>query len=253
MTQGSTTFGGDRASLSLHPEDEQLIEAVSAANPRTVVVVMAGSAVIMEAWRDKVAGILMLWYPGMEGGHALASVLVGEVNPSGKLPCTIPRRPEDLPLFDKQATKITYDLWHGYRKLERDGNKPAFPFGYGLSYTTFSIADLRLASNKVRADETLVVTAVVTNTGKLDGEEVVQLYVGARSSKVPRALRELKAFAKLALAPGESRLVRLAVAASDLAYFDASKGWVVEPGTYEVIAGRHSLDDQALRATFDVT
>ena len=115
---------------------------------------MAGSAVITEAWRDRAPAILMLWYPGMEGGHALAEVLTGEVNPSGRLPCTFPARAEDLPFFDRNATKITYDLWHGYRKLERDGAAPAFPFGFGLSYTTFEYAGLRLARTRARRRRT---------------------------------------------------------------------------------------------------
>jgi beta-glucosidase len=249
---GAAGIGGDRKSLALHPEDEKLILAVAAANPRTVVAIMSGSAVITEVWRDKVAGILMLWYPGQEGGHAFADVLLGHVNPSGKLPCTFPKRAADLPFFDKDATKITYDLWHGYRKLERDGATPAFPFGFGLSYTTFSLGNLRLAQSKIGRDGTLVATAEVTNTGKVAGEEVVQLYIGARSSKVERATKELKAFSKVSLAPGEKRMVRLAVPAIEFAYHDAAKGWIVEPGEYEVIVGRHSVDDDALRARFVV-
>jgi beta-glucosidase len=249
---GAAGIGGDRTSLALHPEDEKLIETVAAANPRTIVAIMSGSAVITEAWRDKVAAILMLWYPGQEGGHALADVLLGHVNPSGKLPFVVPRRAEDLPFFDKDATKITYDLWHGYRKLERDGATPAFPFGFGLSYTTFSLRNLRLAQSKIGPDGTLVATADITNTGRMAGEEVVQLYIGARSSNVERALKELKAFTKVSLAPGETRTIRLAVPASEFAYYDAAKGWIVEPGDYEAIVCRHSLDDAALRARFIV-
>jgi beta-glucosidase len=242
--------GGDRSSLTLLPEDEALIQAVADANPRTVVAIMAGSAVITEAWSDKAAAILMLWYPGQEGGHAFADVLLGHVNPSGKLPFTVPKRPEDLPFFDKDATAITYDLWHGYRKLERDGNEPAFPFGFGLSYTTFELSNLRLAKDQIGQDGALATAVDVTNTGDVAGEEAVQLYVGARGSQVERAPKELKAFSKLALAPGETRTVHLAVPAADLAYYDEGQGWVVEPGTYEVIVGRHSLDDRALRANF---
>jgi beta-glucosidase len=249
---GGFAIGGDRSSLALGREDEELIKAVAAANPRTVVAVMAGSAVITEAWRDQVAAILMLWYPGMEGGHALADVLLGHVNPSGKLPCVFARAVDDLPHFDRDATAITYDLWHGYRKLERDGAAPAFPFGFGLSYTTFSLANLRLAQGCIGADGTLTATVEVTNTGQRDGEEVVQLYVGARSSSVERAPRELKAFVKVSLEPGEMRVVRLAIPAGDLAWFDAEAGWSVEPGDYEVIVGRHSLDDEALRARLTV-
>jgi beta-glucosidase len=246
-------LGGDRDRLSLHPRDERLIQAVVAANPHTVVVIMAGSAVITEAWRHSVPAILMLWYPGMEGGHALADVLTGTVNPSGKLPCSFPARSEDLPFFDRHATTITYDLWHGYRKLERDGAAPAFPFGFGLSYTTFDYASLKLGRTELDASGALEATVEITNAGAASGEEVVQLYVAAEGSRVERARKELKAFARVALDPGETRTVRLSVSAADLAFFDAAaSGWVVEPITYTAIVGRHALDPNALRAAFRV-
>jgi beta-glucosidase len=244
--------GGDRSSLTLHPDDEALIGAVAAANPRTIVAIMAGSAVITETWRAQVPAILMLWYPGMEGGHAFADVLLGQVNPSGKLPLSFPRSVDDLPFFDKDATAINYDLWHGYRKLERDGAQPAFPFGFGLSYTTFAYHNLRLAQDTLRADETLVATVEVTNTGSVAGDEVVQLYVAAPSSAVERAPKELKAFARVSIQPGETRQVRLEVPVVDLAYYDAERGWVVEPLQYEAIVGRHAADPAALRASFRV-
>jgi beta-glucosidase len=246
------SVGGDRERLSLHPRDEALIQAVAAANPRTIVAIMAGSAVITEAWRDLAPAILMLWYPGMEGGHALAGVLSGEVNPSGKLPCTFPARAEDLPHFDRNATKITYDLWHGYRKLERDGAAPAFPFGFGLSYTSFDYAGLGLGRTELSRSDTLEATVEVTNVGAVPGEEVVQLYVGTVGSKVERASKELKAFARVALGPGETGAVRLSVPVADLAYFDVATGWVVEPITYTAIVGRHAQDPSAIRATFSV-
>ncbi len=246
-------LGGDRERLTLHPRDEALIQAVTAANPKTVVAVMAGSAVIIEAWRKRAAAILMLWYPGMEGGHALADVLIGRVNPSGRLPCVFPVRAEDLPAFDRNATKITYDLWHGYRKMERDGASPAFPFGFGLSYTRFEYANLRLKKTELSASDLLEATVEVTNAGERAGEEVVQLYVAAIGSEVERAPKELKAFARVALRPGETRAVRLAVSVADLAYYDESAAdWVVEPIDYAAIVGRNSLDPGALRAAFAV-
>jgi len=246
-------LGGDRERLSLSPRDEALIEAVSSANPRTIVAVMAGSAVIMESWAHRAPAILMLWYPGQEGGHAFADVITGKVNPSGKLPCAFPARAGDLPFFDRDATKITYDLWHGYRKLERDGAAPAFPFGFGLSYTTFEYAGLKLARDELRASDALEATVQVTNAGAVPGEEVVQLYVAAQGSRVERAPKELKAFARVALASGETRTVRLSVPASDLAFFDAATSeWVVEPIRYVAIVGRHAADSDALRASFRV-
>jgi beta-glucosidase len=245
-------IGGDRTRLTLHPDDEALIQAVAAANPRTVVAIMAGSAVITEAWRDRVPAILMLWYPVIEGGNALADVLLGQVNPSGKLPCIFPARAEDLPAFDKDATAIVYDLWHGYRKLDRDGVVAAFPFGFGLSYTTYAYGNLHLAQTQVGVGDTLSATLDVTNTGGMAGEEIVQLYVAAHGSAVARAPKELKAFARVPLAPGETRRVRLDVPVADLAYYAPGQGWVVEPIDYEVIVGRHAGDVDALRARFHV-
>ena len=250
--QGGFSPGGDRERLTLHPRDEQLIQAVAAANPRTIVVLMVGSAVITEAWRERVQGILVLWYPGMEGGHALADALLGRVNPGGRLPCTFPRRAGDLPFFDRDATRITYDLWHGYRKLARDGATAAFPFGFGLSYTTWRQANLRLAKEQLAAADTLQATVDITNTGAVAGDEVVQLYVSARGSRVERAARELKAFARISLAPGETRTVPLSVPVADLAYYDEASGWVTEPGEYEAVVARHAQDDSGLTARFQV-
>jgi beta-glucosidase len=246
--------GGDRDRLTLHSADEALIQAVAAVNPRTIVAVMGGSGVIMETWRERVPAILMLWYPGMEGGHALADVLLGQVNPSGKLPLAIPRRAQDLPFFDRNATAIEYDLWHGYRKLERDGSAPAFPFGFGLSYTSYEYVNLRFDRSQLGPSETLKVSLDVSNTGAHAGEEVVQLYVSAIGSAVERAPKELKAFTRVALRPGETRTVQLSLPMSRLAYYDQTQAdFVVEPIEYELFVGAHSLDRQALKARFMVS
>lgn len=239
--------GGDRSLLTLHDRDEALIRAVAAANPRTAVVIIAGSAVITEAWRNDVAAIVMLWYAGMEGGNALADVLLGKVNPGGKLPVTFPRCAEDLPFFDKDATAITYDLWHGYRKLDRDGVAPAFAFGYGLSYTTFALSNLRIAGHALATDGVIDLTVDVTNTGYVAGDEVVQIYITACGSRVERAAKELKAFARVTLAPGETRTLDFNVPVAELAYFEAGN-WVIEPIAYDVIAARHAADIDALHA-----
>jgi len=249
---GGFSPGGDRDRLTLHPRDEQLIQTVAAANPRTIVVLMVGSAVITEAWRDRVNAILVLWYPGMEGGHALADALLGRINPGGRLPCTFPRRAEDLPHFDREATKITYDLWHGYRKLARDGNTAAFPFGFGLSYTTWQHANLQLEKRKLGPSDTIQVSVEVTNTGAVAGDEVVQLYVSALGSRVERAQRELKAFARVSLEPGESRQVTLRLPVVDLAYYDSERGWLIELIEYEVTIARHAQDKPGLTARFRV-
>jgi beta-glucosidase len=242
---GSAGFspGGDRTRLTLRPEDEALIQAVAAANPRTIVAVMAGSSVIMENWRDRAAAILMLWYPGMEGGRALANILLGRANPSGRLPCTFPRRSADLPYFDRDAKSIRYDLWHGYRKLERDGANAAFPFGFGLSYTTFEHSGFEAALQ----DGIIRVAMTVHNAGSVAGEEVVQVYVRALDSLVERARRELKAYRRVALQPGASTTITLEIPVVELAYYDEDRGWVIEPGRYLLIAGRHA-EDKGLEA-----
>lgn len=242
--------GGDRASLALRPDHEALIQAVAAANPRAVVGIMTGSAVITEAWKDRVPAILVMWYPGMEGGQAFAEILLGQVNPSGKLPTVFPARAEDLPYFDRDAAEITYDLWHGYRKLERDGAQPAFPFGFGLSYTTFQLSDLSVTPAEIGAEGAVEASVKVTNTGAVAGGEVVQFYAAAPESKVERAPKELKAFQRVSLQPGESQVVKVTLPAERLAYYDPAQGWTVEPGRYHLTAARHSLDEQALTAEF---
>ncbi len=252
----SQTFspGGDRDSLTLRSHDEELIKAIAAINPNTIVAVMGGSAIIMEAWREQVPAILMTWYPGMEGGHALADILLGKANPSGKLPFVIPKTANHLPFFDKNATHIEYDLWHGYRKLERDGNIPAFPFGFGLSYTTFSYANLSFEQNKLGPTDILKASIEVTNTGEYAGEEVVQLYISTIGSAVDRAPKELKAFCKIVLGFGETKTATLEVPVMKLAYYDETlSDFVVEPLEYEVFVGSHSLDRNALKGRFMIS
>jgi beta-glucosidase len=244
--------GGDRERLTLHPRDEALIQAVAAANPNTIVAVMAGSAVIMEAWRERVKAILMLWYPGMEGGHALADILLGRVNPSGRLPCSFPSRAGDLPHFDREATVIIYDLWHGYRLLERERRKAAFPFGFGLSYSRFHIHDLSLERPTLHPGEALIASVAVTNDGPMAGDAVVQLYVAVPGSAIERAPKELKGFTRVTLGAAESRRVRIEVPFQDLATYDPAAGWTVEPTIYEAIVAHHAEDPNPLRARFEV-
>jgi len=244
--------GGDRLSLTLDERDEELILTVSAANSRTVVAIMAGSAVITEAWREQVPAIFVLWYPGMEGGRAFADLLLGRANPGGRLPCTFPARAEDLPYFDRNAAKITYDLWHGYRKLERDGVKAAFPFGFGLSYTSFATSDLKLEQSEIRPDGSLEASVKVTNTGKMAGDAIIQFYIAVPKSEVERATTELKAFQRISLEPGQGKVVRLSLPAAQLAYYDPQSGWKVEKTAYTIIASQHAQDEQALKADFTV-
>ena len=230
--------GGDRLSLTLKPADEALIQAVAAANPQTLVVLVTSSAVITEAWREKVAGILVSWYCGMEGGHALADLLLGRANPSGKLPCVFPRSPDQLPFFNRNAVVIEYDLYHGYRLMDRDRQEPAFPFGFGLSYTSYLYTNLSLDLQQANPGQTVTAAVTVTNTGGMAGDEIVQLYAACEGSRVERAMKELKGFARVHLAAGESQRVEIALPVDSLAYYDeGSAGWVVEKGSYAVLAG----------------
>jgi beta-glucosidase len=238
--------GGDRQALTLRESHEGLIEAVVSANPRTIVVVMGGSAVVMERWRHRVPAILMLWYPGMEGGHALANVLLGRVNPSGRLPFAIPTRPDHLPPFDRDATKATYDLWHGQWKLDRDRHAAAFPFGYGLSYTTFSLRDLSVFGQGTQR----TVRVTVANTGNRRGADVVQVYGGLPSSRYERPARRLLGFTRLELSPGESRQIGIVVSLRTLAIRDNGR-WLVEPGRYEITVGHYANDPTALVTSTD--
>jgi beta-glucosidase len=215
---------------------------------------MGGSAVVTEGWRDEVPAVLMLWYPGMEGGHALADVLLGRVNPSGRLPCVFPRSESDLPYFDKNAEEIEYELFHGYRLLEKDDAEPGFPFGFGLSYTSFDYSGLHLEVSEIERDGRLRTSVEVTNAGSRPGEEVVQLYIGAKVSRVERPIKELKAFRRVQLEPYQTERVSLEVPAQELAYYDEDAStWVVEPGAYEATVARHSNDAQALRVGFRIT
>lgn len=245
--------GGDRRSLALHPHDEALIQAVAAANPRTGVVLMGGGPIITENWRELVPSILMAWYPGMEGGHAIADVLYGRANPSGKLPCAFPLSENQLPFFDSHSDFIEYNLFHGYRLMDRDHQQPAFPFGFGMSYTHFEYSDLRLEQNEIGAQECLQVSVRVSNTGLQAGEEVVQLYAGCMDSKVERPVRELKGFSRLTLAPGESQLTTFTLPAQSLAYFnEASSTWAVELTRYRIEVGSSSSSADLLDVDFNI-
>ena len=232
--------GGDRLSLDLSAPDQALVLAVAAANPRTVVALMGGSAIMVEAWHEVVPTIVMLWYPGMEGGRALADILLGRASPCGRLPFVVPRDTSHLPFFDREATSITYDLFHGQWLIDRDGRELRYPFGFGLTYGSAEIRDVDVRTS----DETITVSANVVNTGPHDTTEVVQVYVGARGSKLEQPLWRLTAFARVDAPAGGETSVRLAVPRERLAVrVDGS--WVVEPGTYEIAVGRWARDPGA--------
>ncbi len=236
--------GGDRTSLRLSPDHEALIATVSAAHPRTIVAIMSGSAVVMP-WIDDVDAVLMVWYPGMEGGHALADLLLGAVSPSGHLPFTIPTDEAHLPHFDPTDTAVTYDRWHGYTKLRRDGVAPHFPFGFGLSYTAFELTNVGLADpSDVPAPATITatITVTVTNTGHVAGSHVAQVYGGLMASELVRAHWLLVGFARTdVLQPGEAVTVHVRVSLDALAVWrPAHQDLWIEPGEYRFAAVSHS-------------
>ena len=242
--------GGDRKSLRLAAGDESLIQTVARANKNTLVCIEAGSTVIMENWRNEAAAILYIWYPGMEGGNALADIIFGDANPGAKLPLVIPELERHLPFFNKKAREIEYNLYHGYRLLDRDGNRPAFAFGFGLSYTSFEMNSPKISRALISPDGMTEVSIEVKNTGDRAGAEVVQLYVSYKGSSVERPVKELKGFAKVFLEPGEAQTVSIPLKASDLAYYDeGSAGWIVERMTYTLYVGNSSraADQQVLK------
>jgi beta-glucosidase len=240
--------------LSFAGNQDKLVEAVAAANKHTVVVLKSGTAMLMP-WVDKVPAILEAWYPGEEEGNAVASVLFGDVNPSGKLPLTFPRQVSDLPANtrerypgEKGAVCYTEGVFVGYRHFDARKIKPLFPFGHGLSYTTFGYRNLTVTPSRIGLGETLIPTVAVEfdlrNTGKKAGAEVAQVYLGLPSSpEAPQPPKQLKGFEKVMLEPGESRRVRIELNARAFSYWDTqAHGWRILPGRYRVFAGSSSRD-----------
>jgi beta-glucosidase len=236
-TEDGAPVGGDRQSLSLKATEIRMIQELGTVNPNTVVVLVGGSMIMTSEWENAVPAILYSWYSGMEGGNALARVLFGEVSPSGKLPFTIPQHEKDLPYFSSTDLEMTYDLYHGYTLLDRNDINPAYPFGFGLSYTTFEVADVDVVATATgfRA------TANVTNTGSTAGAEVVQLYVGKPDSAVDRPVKLLRGFRKCVLDPGESIQVTIEVSRDELRYYsNEDDEWILEPGSYRFFVGTSS-------------
>jgi beta-glucosidase len=249
--------GKDRVDLTLggnHPQHwgatkpAAFIQAAAAANPNVIVVLAVGSAIVMEDWMGSARGIVQSFYPGQEGGAALARLLFGDVNFSGKLPFTVATDAAHYPEFQNNTGgDATVEYLHGYRKLEADGNMPRFWFGYGQSYTSFEYSDVRvLCSSGIASGGRLNVEVDVTNTGKVEGTEIVQLYIGFPNTAQRRPAKELKAFTRATIAPGATQTVQLSVPARDMAYWGAD-GWVVETGEHSVLVGP-SADPAALKS-----
>ncbi len=219
-TFGSDAVGGDRQSLRLHKEDIDLIKAVSEVNPRTIVVVISAGAVLMDDWIDEPAAVLMGWYSGMEGGHALADILTGAANPSGRLPYAIARTEADLPEFDSAAHEVTYTRWYGQRLLQHKGVEALFPLGYGLSYSTYEFGDIAVADVNAEA-MTAKVTTNAFNTSDRDGIQVVQVY-GTRLDGSRTGERELIGFTTVALPAGSSKQAEVTADLSRLGTWDGN-------------------------------
>ncbi len=244
------TEGYDRAGLGLPGEQNALVEQVAAANPNTVVVLQTGGPVLMP-WLNKVAAVVQAWLPGQECGNAIADVLFGRVNPSGKLTQTFPLREQDHPGYlnypgENGHVRYGEGLFVGYRYYEKKDVATLFPFGFGLSYTQFAYAHLRLSAEKISLNDTISISVDVTNTGERAGQEIVQLYVRDVASRLVRPQKELKGFAKVALAAGETKIVTLTLDKTALAYWDdAQHAWVAEAGEFVVLVGASSQDIRA--------
>jgi len=244
--------------LELPAGQEDLIRAVAQANKRTVVVLFAGGPVIMDRWVNQAPALLMAWYPGQETGAPIAAVLFGNANPSGKLPVTFPRRWQDSPAYGNYPGKdltVNYaeGIYVGYRHFDKRNVEPLFPFGYGLSYTSFAYSDLKITPEKVAPGGTVQVTLNVRNTGQLTGAEVVQLYLRDVASSVDRPVRELKGFAKVTLLPGETKPVTFTLDEAALSFYSEKEDrWVAEPGVFEVQIGASSRDIR-LKGAFELT
>ena len=231
--------GGDRSSLELPLPQRDLIERAAAAAKRIVVVLQGGSAIVVRDWIDRIDGLLLAWYGGQEGGHALARVLFGEVSPGGRLPVSIPREMGQLMPWDVTALVVEHDLLPGYRWLDHHRQEAEFPFGFGLSYTAFQIEDLRMT----RDGDSFLCHVDVRNTGAQRGATVVQLYVSCRDSRIFRVEKELKGFGRVELEPGAAVTLEIEVPDADLRFYDAeARCWKLEECRYEFRLGQSSAD-----------
>jgi len=236
----------DKPDMQMPFGQNELIRAVVAANPNTVVVLIGGGPIDMTQWIDQTKGVLQAWYPGMEGGNAIAKILFGQVNPSGKLPMTFPKKLEDVPAhklgqYPGDSVNVYYhdDIYVGYRYYDTYKVDPLFAFGHGLSYTTFEYSNLKVQGTGKNA----TVSFTIRNTGKVPGAEVAQVYVNQAKSLLPRPEKELKAFEKVVLQPGQQKTVTLTLKEDAFQYFhEAQNKWVMEPGTFNVLVGGSSRD-----------
>jgi len=254
--------GFDVKTMDLPAGQNELIAAVEKANPHTVVVLNTGDPVTMTKWLDTTPALLDMWYGGQEGGNALAAILFGDANPSGKLPVSLPKRFEDSPAaknYPGENLHVNYaeGIYVGYRYYDTKNVEPQFPFGFGMSYTKFEYSDLKVGEitvmngNKRLADPLIQVN--VRNIGSSAGAEVVELYVHDGHSKIERPSHELKDFQRVELQPGEKKTVTFTLDRSAFEYWSPeTKEWVLDPGTFEIQVGSSSRDIR-LKAPVEVT
>ncbi len=254
LSHGDDRESIDRSDMKLPNNQDEIITKLLQANNKTVVFLIAGSAVEMP-WAQQAKSIVWGWYGGMEAGHAFADMLFGDTNPSGKMPITLPEKLADtapiaLNDYNEQESLYPEGVFIGYRWFEQQQIKPLFPFGHGLSYTSFELSELQLSAESLVLGETLTVTAQVTNTGNRAGAQVVQLYLHDKVASVERPYKELKGFDKVYLQSGETKSVTITLNQRDLAYWDINTNdWLAEPGEFEVLLGT-SADNIVLTKTF---
>ena len=250
---GKKGMGGDRSSLKLLPEDEALIEALAPLNKNTVVTYVGGSAIDMNQWEEKVPAILFAWYAGLEGGNALANILYGNANPSGKLPFSIAVNEEDYPCFNPYTDNITYEYYHGYTLFEKENIPVAYHFGFGLSYTTFNYSNLLIANAKLTGNDTIDISVDIKNTGPVSGEEVTQLYIGFKNSNIDRPVKLLRGFHKIHFKPSEKKTVKFSLPVKELSFYNPeTRQWEIEKMEYEIFLGSSSKKEDLLTNTFQV-
>jgi beta-glucosidase len=239
--------GSDRT-FELPGGQDELIRQISSVNKNVIVVLTAGGNVDMTQWVDRIPVILHAWYPGQEGGTALAQILFGDYSPSGKLPVSFERRWEDNATFhsyypENGQTHVKYSegVFLGYRHFDRSPIKPLFAFGYGLSYTTYKYSGLSVTPAEGDLHEPVTVSFDLENTGQREGAEVAELYVGDAHASVPRPVKELKGFAKVNLKPGEKKRVTLTLDRRAFSFYDVKKSdWNAEPGEFTILVGGSS-------------